>query len=252
MGERRAPQGRLILTRREGTTPGPCEGWKERAGGCSVGRQGQRDVSRWERGKVIPGRFWLDHLAHVLGIPVTALHEAASLSRVNRRAFLSLTTLAATHGSLAAEMVSSVAGSDPIPLTTVQTTHNTDLVIASMVDARTTVRLRRWMYDGDNPVLRANATGILAKLPGQDTATEVATVLDHDAETRQLYMTAVVARICALDWRTAGRLANNPRSLAGQGGFVASRLATEVLNPRDAGARWCSATMLRDLSPQLG
>lgn len=215
---------------------------------CSLTRE---DVSRWERGKVIPGTYWLDYLARVLEVPLEALREAASLSRMNRRSFLSLTALTAAHGAAAIEMVASVAGADPIPLTTMQTTHNTDLVIASKVDRATVVRLRSWMKDGHNAVLRVNAAGILAKVPGMDTAREVATVLNGDRETRNLYMTAVLARACVLEWDTAVKLVADPFSLPKEAGYLASRLASEVLNPRDAGARWCSAVMLRDLSPQI-
>jgi hypothetical protein len=186
-------------------------------------------------------------------VPSGVLEEEARMSRVDRRAFLSLTALTAVHGRLAAEMVASVAGGDPGPLTTVQTTHGTDLVIASMVDRRSAVRLRRWMADGADPVLRVNAAGILAKTPGQGPAREVATVLAGDGETRRLYLTAVLSRVCLLDWPTAGRLAADPLAAApGKAAFLAARLSGEVLNPRDAGARWCSAAMLRDLSPLLG
>lgn len=213
----------------------------------------REDVSRWERGKVIPGRYWLGNLASVVHVPCGVLEEEARLSRVDRRAFLSLTALTAVHGKLAAEMAATVAGGDPGPLATVQTTHGTDLVIASMVDRRSVVRLRRWMADGADPVLRVNATGILAKIPDQGTARAVATVLTGDEEARRLYQTAVLSRVCLLDWPTAQRLAADPLATAPRrAAFVAARLAGEVLNPRDAGARWCSAAMLRDLSPLLG
>jgi hypothetical protein len=109
------------------------------------------------------------------------------------------------------------------------------------------------MADGTDPVLRVNAAGILAKVPGQGPAREVATVLAGDDETRRLYLTAVLSRVCVLDWQTAGRLAADPMAVSpGKAAFVAARLAGEVLNPRDAGARWCSAALLRDLSPLLG
>ena len=68
----------------------------------------REDVSRWERGKVIPGPFWIDHLANVLEVPTNALLGAATVARVDRRAFLSLAALTTAHGPLAAEMVASV------------------------------------------------------------------------------------------------------------------------------------------------
>lgn len=208
-------------------------------------------ISRWERGKVIPTRYWIEHIATVFAIPVDPVYEAASLDRMKRRAFLSLTALTAAHGPAAIEMVASVAGADPIPLTTVQTTHDTDMVIASKVDAAVAARLRGWMRDGDNPILRVNAAGILAKVPNMDTAREVTTVLAGDRDARDLYMTAVLARACVLDWPVAARLVADPFSLSRRAGYLANRLATEALNPRDVGARWCAATMLRDLSSQI-
>lgn len=211
----------------------------------------KEDVSRWERGKIIPSPYWQEHLSRVLNVQRSVLAEQASLDRVNRRDFLSLTALTAVHGKLAADMVGAVAGGDPGPLTTVQTTHGTDLVIASLVDPPSTVRLRSWMWDGGDAVLRVNAAGVLAKLPGLDTAHEIGKVLNGDHECRQLYLTAVLARTCGIDWGTAGRLATDPLSMPSKASFIASRLANEALNPRDAGARWVSATMLRELSPAL-
>src|SRR5262249_58601815 len=128
----------------------------------------------------------------------------------------------------------------------------TDLVIATMLDASSVRRLHRWMTDGADPVLRVNAAGILAKLPDQTRARDVATVLAGDDATRHLYTTAVLARVCVLGWDAAQRIAADPLTIpAGKARFIAQRLASEVLNPRDAGARWCAATMLRDLSPLL-
>jgi hypothetical protein len=148
-------------------------------------------------------------------------------------------------------MIGSIAGNDSGPLATVQTTHGTDLVIASLVDPGSASRLRPWMWDGSDPVLRVNAAGILAKVQGNDARTDIGTVLAGDPGVRELYMTAVLARVCALEWATAQRLAADPMSMPKKAAFVASRLAGEVLNPRDFGARWCSATMLRELSPLL-
>jgi transcriptional regulator with XRE-family HTH domain len=209
-------------------------------------------VARWESGRVIPGRFWLTHLAEVLDVPSGVLEAEARVSRVDRRAFLSLTALAATHGKLASEMVSSLAARDPGPLATMQTTHATDLLIASKVEPSSARSLERWMTDGSDAVLRVNAAGILAKLPGQAAASKVARTLTHDAETRQLYMTAVVSRVCAVEWSEAAQVVADPLARPARAPFLAARLATETLNPRDAGARWCSAEMLRDLSPLLG
>lgn len=245
------PLGALVRDLRES------RGWSQRdlaerlcadAEHCTLTRE---DISRWESGRPIPGRRWQQHLASVLEVPADVLAREASLDRVNRRRFLELSALTAAHGKVAAELVASVAAGDVGPLQTVQTTHGTDLVIAALVDRPSMPKLRRWMRDGASPVLRVNATGILAKVPDRDTSYDVATCLAGDAEVQRLYRTAVLARTCALDWPVAERLASDPTA-APNASYVAARLAREVLNARDAGARWCSAAMLRDLSPLLG
>jgi|HubBroStandDraft_1064217.scaffolds.fasta_scaffold126704_3 hypothetical protein len=74
----------------------------------------------------------------------------------------------------------------------------------------------------------------------------------HDNFARLLYTTADISRVGALSWSTASKLAGGQiRPTFKQANFLASRFAVEVLNPRDAGARWCSAAMLRELSPLL-
>jgi transcriptional regulator with XRE-family HTH domain len=214
---------------------------------------GREEVHRWETGKIIPGKFWLTYLAQVFDMPLDVLTSQAKLSRMNRRAFMSLSALTVAHGKLASEVVASIAQSDFGLLTKVQTTHGTDLVTASFADYSVRRRLRTWMHDGDSPILRVNAAGILAKVPDEDTAEQVATVLTGDPETRELYTTAVIARVGALPWATAAKIASKQiRPTVKQANFLASRFASEALNPRDAGARWCSAAMLRDLSPYLG
>jgi hypothetical protein len=221
---------------------------------CSISGHptiGREEVHRWEVEKVIPGKFWLSHLAAAFKMPLDVLAAEAKLSRMNRREFLSLSALTVAHRKLAAELTTSIASSDAGPLATVQTTHGTDLVIAALSDKASKRNLKRWMYDGDNPILRVNATGILAKLPSQEEADQVAVVLGADVETRQLYTTAVVARIGGVQWETASAVAKGRVPSPRQAQFLASRLTREVLNPRDAGARWCSAAMLRDLSPLL-
>jgi hypothetical protein len=171
---------------------------------------------------------------------------------MKRRSFMSLTALAAAHGKLASDATTSIAGGDHLSLAAAQTTHGTDLVIASQLDRASTTKLRRWMRDGSEPVLRVNAAGILAKIPGQYESDTVIKMLSHDAEIRNLYLTAVTARVCGLEWEVAELLARNPRSMVRKAHFLAARFADEVTNPRDVGARWCSAVMLRDLSPLLG
>lgn len=220
--------------------------------GDPTGAPGRDAVKRWETGKVIPGKHWIRHLSHVLGVPAGQLAAEATLDRVNRRAFLGLSTLAVTHGALASDMAASIAGRDPGPLARVQTTHGADIVTASLADKASTANLRHWMLDGDVPILRVNAAGILAKVPGQGQADDIARVLAHDEAVRHLYMTAVASRVCAVDWTTAGRIASQPASYGHRADFLAARFAREALNPRDSGARWCSSVMLRELSPMIG
>jgi hypothetical protein len=62
-----------------------------------------------------------------------------------------------------------------------------------------------------------------------------------------------------LDWTAAQHVAADPMTVpARKAEFIARRLiniarrlTNEVLSPRDARARWCSATALRDPSPIL-
>lgn len=64
-------------------------------------------------------------------------------------------------------------------------------------------------------------------------------------------MTAVVARVCGVEWSRAARLAQLPTAFP-QPVLAAQRFSYEAVNDRDAGARWCSAAMLQSLSPMIG
>ncbi len=170
---------------------------------------------------------------------------------VERREFFKVAGLVAANAKVASDLTASLAGNDAAPLATVQTTHGTDLAIASLADRATVANLRRWLDEGDDPVLRVNAAGILAKVPGQFEASRVATALGRDADVRSRYMTAVVARVCGLEWSMARQLAEQPARFP-QPILAAQRFAHEAVNDRDAGARWCSAAMLQALSPMIG
>jgi transcriptional regulator with XRE-family HTH domain len=170
---------------------------------------------------------------------------------VNRREFFKVIGIIAGNTKIAAELAASIAGNDPGPLAVVQTTHGTDLAIATLADRGTVAHLRRWLDNGDNPVLRVNAAGILAKVPGQAEASHVTAALGRDPDVRYRYMTSVVARVCGLDWSVAAQLADNPMVFP-QPVLVAQRFAAEAVSDRDAGARWCAAAMLQALSPMIG
>lgn len=185
-------------------------------------------VSRWECGKRIPSRFWLPHLATALRVPLDTLEA----ERVRRRHFLQLAAAVPALGlpGITTDLMTSIAGGDSTPLTSMQTTHGTDLALAELVttDRASVLHLARWMRDGDSDVLRVNAAGILAKTRVPELHDEVAVVLGHDGDTRTRYAHALTVRA---------------------GGSVTA-LADEVHNGRDSGARWCAAWLLgQDGSP---
>ncbi|HKR48518.1 MAG TPA: helix-turn-helix transcriptional regulator [Pseudonocardiaceae bacterium] len=101
---------------------------------------------------------------------------------VNRRDFFTVSGLVAGNAKVATELAASIAGNDSGALATVQTTHGTDLAVATLADRGTVEHLRRWLDDGDNPVLRVNAAGILAKIPGQGEASRVTAALGRDPD----------------------------------------------------------------------
>jgi hypothetical protein len=72
---------------------------------------------------------------------------------VNRRDFFKVVSLVAGNIKVATELAASIAGNDSGPLGTVQTTHGTDLAIATLADRGTVAHLRRWLDNGDNPIL---------------------------------------------------------------------------------------------------
>jgi hypothetical protein len=62
---------------------------------------------------------------------------------------------------------------------------------------------------------------------------EVVSHLRADVEARDLYLSAVVARVLGVPWPEAGPMAGH-----------VDQLAVEVLNPNDCGACWCSIVLL--------
>jgi transcriptional regulator with XRE-family HTH domain len=181
-------------------------------------------VSRWERGERVPSQYWLPHLARALQVPLRTLEA----ERVKRRAFLQLAAASPVLGvpDTATELLASIAGGDCAPLAEVQTTHSTDLALSRMAsgDRGSLLHLTRWMTDGENAVLRVNAAGILAKTAKPDLLNDVALALTRDTDARRRYT-----------WALRRRVGNSVQALA-----------AEVLNPRDAGARWCAARLLSE------
>lgn len=238
-------------------------------------------VGCWERGVQEPQPWMRPKIAKALGVaveelavlieqssgiieavpaisPVTGTSlglvkptEVESGDAVNRRTLLSVAAVAAASVTLARELTASISGGDAGPLAHMQTTYEVDRAIASGVDNGTRRILRRWAIDLANPVARVNATGILAKVPGQSESQRVVTILQNDEDVRRLYLTAVTTRVCSLDWGRAATLVENPSSFPSVS-FAAERFAREVMNPADSGARWCSAAMLQKLSPAIG
>jgi hypothetical protein len=138
-------------------------------------------------------------------------------------------------------------------LTTTQTSHDTDQVIRRFVqhDNACVPILSQWMRGGNTPVLRVNSAGILAKLGKPDIADQVIGVLRQDADTRNLYLTAVASRVLSLPWDQAGELAHGSSHLTApsamstdQAAEYAVSLSREVRNSQDGAARWCSVVLL--------
>lgn len=192
----------------------------------------REDVSRWEHSRRVPGPFWITHLAAALQVPQWALE-----GRVQRRDMLKLAGAIAGGAMLGTaahatgeDLYASIAAGDANPLARVQTSHQTDLMLASLAGADQPVMLRlaRWADDGGTAVLRVNAAGILAKTRSLESAGHAAAALRRDPGMRGCYLRAVSAR-------------------AGTG---TRQLTAELASPADAGARWCSAWLLgRDGSP---
>jgi transcriptional regulator with XRE-family HTH domain len=131
-------------------------------------------------------------------------------------------------------------------LASAQTTHAVDKTIAALVakDTPSVAALTKWARRG-GPVLRVNASGILAKIGSPVLDAQVARHLAGDAEARELYLTAVASRVFAMPWDDAGRIARGSQLTGDQ----LDSLAGEIVNTADAGARWCSVVLLSRARP---
>lgn len=139
-------------------------------------------------------------------------------------------------------------------LTGIQTTHATDRAVASLVarDSGSIASLVTWAGSGRASLLRVNAAGILAKMRSPTVDNEAVTVLQADGDVRELYLTAVAARVLGLPWDDAANLVAGGGQLPSADAVTA--FSAELSNPDDAGARWCSAVLLartRDHDPSV-
>jgi hypothetical protein len=141
----------------------------------------------------------------------------------------------------AADIAAAVRAERYHVLASAQTSHEVDKTIAALVaqDTPSVAALTKWARSG-KPVLRVNASGILAKIGSPMLDAQVARRLAADGEARELYLTAVVARVLAMPWDDATGVARGEPVLPNQ----LTALAAEVTNAADAGARWCSIALL--------
>lgn len=111
----------------------------------------REEVSRWEREKRIPGPFWTRSLSTVLLVPLE------EFDKVKRRDMILLSGVALSGIATGSEVdrepqeiFSSVAAGDEQALTIVQTSHATDLTIASYSapDKGTILHLTHWLERG--------------------------------------------------------------------------------------------------------
>jgi transcriptional regulator with XRE-family HTH domain len=178
-------------------------------------------------------------------VTVITAYEKVLKDHVNRRHLLlgSLAALAAiSTDDTAVSIAHGVRDGHSSVLTELQTSHATDREIARLLaaDDPSLATLLAWARHG-KPLLRVNATGILAKTGSTLLDTDTIGVLRRDADVRQLYLTAVLARILDLDWDRAADLVDARDSLDPA---QLDRIATELSNPYDTGARWCAAVLL--------
>ena len=161
---------------------------------------------------------------------------------------------------IAQRIFNDVAVGDSKLFATVQTSHDTDLVIREFLlrSENSANTLRNWMRGAaaSSPVLRVNSAGVLAKLGSGQLTDEVIRTLKADSGTRNLYITAVISRVLQLPWNEAERLAasieHEPSRLPEQLPVndltrIADRFAAETSNPRDGAARWCGVVVLDHL-----
>jgi DNA-binding XRE family transcriptional regulator len=187
-------------------------------------------------------------------VAVVAAYERVLETVMNRRHLLlgslaALTVISADDSAVS--IAEGVSQGHSSVLTDLQTSHQTDREVARLLAGSDTslTTLLTWTRRG-RPLLRVNAVGILAKTGAAPLDTDIIGTLRGDHDVRQLYLTAVLARILDLPWDHAARLAAGDDDLDP---VQISRVAAELSNPYDAGARWCATVLLfrsRDNAPE--
>ena len=195
----------------------------------------------------------------IVFVPYICAADAVAYMRMSRRAFLAtggLATASLTSGvfhrdelATADAIASDILSGDPRRVATEQTSHALDLTIAALIaaDGLRPNPLVTWLKDAPDPVLRVNAAGIAAKLPGSDTAESAVTALATDHPMRHRYLTAVVSRVLRTPWSKARQHTADPRPGHRVTAASVELLCTELHNENDAGARWCTAYLLADI-----
>ncbi|MFF3286470.1 SIR2 family protein [Streptomyces sp. NPDC003023] len=160
---------------------------------------------------------------------------------------------------IAQRIFASICAVDSRELAEAQTSHETDQFIKDLL-LREPVHIETmtsWMNGGEEPVLRVNAAGILAKIGDPRLTADVISLLDRDKAVRHLYLTAVIFRVLEVRWEAAARLASEPNGrrlphlltlTSDQLKTVATRFCGEALNQRDAVARWLSLRLLEQVT----
>jgi transcriptional regulator with XRE-family HTH domain len=192
---------------------------------------------------------------------LTTLREQAHNDLVKRREALRVIAAGATgaiasklatggHDIHAAEtLVNDILADDSRRLSLKQTTHNVDhcvkdLLLSSHARPGTLVT---WMHADSSPTLRVNSAGILAKVADPALSDQVVRRLGTDGPLRERYLTAVLNRVSGMEWDVSATLAErmcSGRESPPMSADALASFAVEVRNPRDAGARWCSAFVL--------
>jgi len=172
-------------------------------------------------------------------------YESVLGEDLKRRQLLLGTVSALAAGAApdtAASIANDINGGRTGMLTGIQTTHATDRAVASLVARNTpsVASLAKWTRSG-KALLRVNAAGILAKVGSPTLDNEAVSVLQADAEVRELYLTAVLHRVLGLDWDAAANLAASPEPFSPD---QLRLIQGELSNRNDGGARYSSVLLL--------